>query len=102
MNTLATPGTSVESPTLMRRFASASIFAAALAAMILTAPIAYADAAAAEQQVKDDCAARGGQYATHVAANGNRVSQCCERTNAGLKTVHHLVCSYYVNGEYDG
>jgi hypothetical protein len=100
MNTTPTPGMPVESPTLIRRLVPATVAAAALAAMILTAPVAYA--ADAEQQVKDDCAAQGGEYATHVAANGNRVSQCCIRTNQGLKTVHHLMCSYYVNGEYDG
>ena len=66
--------------------------------MILTAPAAYAQT---EQQIKSDCEADGGTYASHVA-NGNTVSQCCYRTNQGLATTHHLQCFYYLNGIYDG
>jgi hypothetical protein len=78
---------------------SATVFGGALAVAISTAPGAYADT---EQQIKDNCAAWGGTYATHIAANGDRVSQCCVPTNQGLPTVHHLWCRYYVNGDYDG
>ncbi len=72
--------------------------AAALTAMILSAP-AYAES---EQTIKQNCESEGGSYSTTVNSNGDRVSQCCYRTNQGLNTIHHLQCFYYVNGQYDG
>jgi hypothetical protein len=83
-----------------RRIAAAALSgaAAALAATILTGPAAHATTNT-EQQLKDACAANGGTYATHVAANGNRVSQCCKRSPM---RGNHLVCEFWVNGVYDG
>lgn len=73
--------------------------AIALTALTLTAATANAEP---ESSIQSRCQADGGQYATWTATNGNTVSSCCYRTNQGLKTVHHLYCFYYVNGQYDG
>ncbi len=87
-------------PARLRQLAPATLCpAVALAVMILTAPAAYAES---EQSIQDRCTSDGGSYSTTVNSNGDRVSQCCYRTNQGLNTVHHLQCFYYVNGQYDG
>jgi hypothetical protein len=64
--------------------------------MILTAPAAYA---VSEEQIKNTCEANGGTYATHVAANGNTVSQCCYHSH---NPPNLFTCDYYLNGDFDG
>jgi hypothetical protein len=94
---IATAGFAIR-PRLRRFGPATALAAAALAASILAAPVALARS---EQQIQSDCQANGGVYSTRVAANGNRVSQCCYGVG-NRSTVAPITCSYYVNGEYDG
>jgi hypothetical protein len=68
--------------------------AAALAAMILTAPAAHA---LTEQQIKDECKAANGTYSTNVDTDGTRYSMCCYKDIKGKQ-----YCDAYVNGNYYG
>ena len=92
MTTIVT-NASAARPTRGRWLVAASLLAAA---MMLTAPAAYA---LSENAIKEDCQAQGGKYSTYVAANGNRISQCCvhDKWRPG-----GWLCEYYVNGQFDG
>ncbi len=76
---------------LSRLLAATSPTAAAVAAMILTAPAAQA---ISESTIQSECKAANGTYSTTVI-NGHRYSSCCYKDNEGNK-----LCDGYTDGTY--
>jgi hypothetical protein len=69
--------------------------AAAVGAMILTAPLANA---IPEHTIQSECdEANHGTYTTMIDQNGDRISMCCYDDNKSK-----VYCDYYKNGKYEG
>ncbi len=79
-------------PRLSRRLRAALLpTAAAVAVMILTAPVSKA---IPESTIQSECKTANGTYSTTVI-NGHRYSSCCYKDNQGNK-----LCDGYIDGNY--